>query len=115
MSDTKINFGEKLSESLQKKNSKVGLDIPSKLLDLPVELSIEVGRKRFSLAELNELQAGSVFELNEDSEHLLNIYVQDTLVAHAEVVKLDQNKLGIRIVKTLWEDAKPLMTQKRGA
>lgn len=64
--------------------------------DIPVTLSIELGRARMTLKELLELDQGAVVELDRMVDEPLDILVNGTLVAHGEVVVIDDT-FGVRL------------------
>jgi flagellar motor switch protein FliN/FliY len=71
----------------------VNLDV---ILDVPVTLSLEVGRTRLPIRSLLQLNQGSVVELERASGEPLDVYVNGTLVAHGQVVVVNE-KFGIRL------------------
>ena len=66
------------------------------LLDVPLDLSVELGRTRMSIQELLALGPGSVIELDKVAGEPLDILVNDRLVARGEAVVVN-DKFGIRI------------------
>ncbi len=66
------------------------------ILDVPLELSVVLGRAQKSIKEVLALEPGSIVELNKYAEEPLDIYVNGKLIAQGEVVVLDE-KFGIRI------------------
>jgi flagellar motor switch protein FliN len=66
------------------------------ILDVPVTLSMEVGRTRIAIRNLLQLNQGSVVELDRAAGEPLDVFVNGTLVAHGEVVVVNE-KFGIRI------------------
>ncbi len=66
------------------------------ILDVPVTLSMEVGRTRIPIRNLLQLNQGSVVELDRAAGEPLDVYVNGTLIAHGEVVVVNE-KFGIRI------------------
>jgi flagellar motor switch protein FliN len=72
----------------------VKLDV---ILDVPVTLSLEVGRTRLPIRSLLQLNQGSVVELERAAGEPLDVFVNGTLVAHGEVVVVNE-KFGIRLV-----------------
>jgi flagellar motor switch protein FliN/FliY len=66
------------------------------ILDIPVSLSMEVGRTRISIRHLLQLNQGSVVELDRLAGEPLDVLVNGTLVAHGEVVVVNE-KFGIRL------------------
>ena len=70
-----------------------GLDI---VKDISVTLTIELGRTRMSLKELLKLEQGSVVELQRMVDEPMDVLVNGTLVAHGEVVVIDDT-FGVRL------------------
>lgn len=68
------------------------------LSDIPVRLSVEVGSISKRLAEIMAIQEGEVVELDRQSDDLLDIKVNGTLVAKGEVVTID-GRFGVRIAE----------------
>lgn len=71
----------------------VNIDV---ILDVPVTLSMEVGRARLPIRNLLQLNQGSVVELERTAGEPLDVYANGTLVAHGEVVVVNE-KFGIRL------------------
>jgi flagellar motor switch protein FliN/FliY len=71
----------------------VNLDV---ILEVPVTLSLEVGRTRIPIRNLLQLNQGSVVELDRAAGDPLDVFVNGTLVAHGEVVIIN-DKFGIRL------------------
>jgi flagellar motor switch protein FliN/FliY len=70
------------------------------VLDIPVTLSMEVGRSRISIRNLLQLNQGSVVELDRATGEPFDIYVNGTLIAHGEVVVVNE-KFGIRLTDVI--------------
>lgn len=66
------------------------------MLDIPVTLSMELGRTRISIRDLLNLKSGSVVELQKMTDEPLDVLVNGTLVARGEAVVVD-DKFGIRL------------------
>lgn len=66
------------------------------ILDIPVTLSMEIGRTRISIKELLQLGQGSVVELDRLAGEAMDVLVNGTLVARGEVVVVN-DKFGIRL------------------
>jgi flagellar motor switch protein FliN/FliY len=75
----------------------VNLDV---VLDIPVTLSMEVGRSRISIRNLLQLNQGSVVELERATGEPLDVYVNGTLIAHGEVVVVNE-KFGMRLTDVI--------------
>jgi len=70
------------------------------ILDVPVTLSMEVGRTRIPIRNLLQLNQGSVVELERAAGEALDVFVNGTLVAHGEVVVVNE-KFGIRLTDVI--------------
>jgi flagellar motor switch protein FliN/FliY len=66
------------------------------VLDIPVTLSVEIGSTKVSIRNLLQLNQGSVVELDRLAGEPLDVLVNGTLVAHGEVVVVNE-KFGIRL------------------
>ena len=71
----------------------VNLDV---ILDVPVTLSMEVGRTRIPIRNLLQLNQGSVVELDRAAGEPLDVYVNGTLIAQGEVVVVN-DRFGVRL------------------
>jgi len=71
----------------------VKLDV---ILDVPVVLSLEIGRTKINIRNLLQLNQGSVVELDRFAGEPMDVLVNGTLVAHGEVVVVN-DKFGIRL------------------
>lgn len=70
------------------------------LLDIPLRLSIELGRTRMAIGELLMLNPGSVIELDKAAGEPLDIMVNGRPVARGEAVVVN-DKFGIRVTDVL--------------
>jgi flagellar motor switch protein FliN/FliY len=70
------------------------------ILDVPVTLSLEVGRAQMSVGKLLRLSQGSVVELDRNAGEPLDVLVNGALVAHGEIVIVN-DKFGIRLTDVL--------------
>lgn len=68
------------------------------LLDVSMRVTVELGRTRMQLAQILELQHGSVVELDRLAGDPVDIFVNDCMVARGEVVVVD-DKFGVRITE----------------
>ncbi|MCB2427237.1 flagellar motor switch protein FliN [Methylophaga pinxianii] len=80
-----------------KQRSEVNLDM---VLDIPVTISMEIGRTRISIRNLLQLSQGSVVELDRLAGEPMDVLVNDTLIAHGEVVVVN-DKFGIRLTDVI--------------
>ena len=70
------------------------------ILDVPVTLSMEVGRTRIPIRNFLQLNQGSVVELDRTAGEPLDVYVNGTLVEHGEVVVVNE-RFGIRLTDVI--------------
>jgi flagellar motor switch protein FliN/FliY len=70
------------------------------ILDIPVTISMEVGRSEISIRNLLQLNQGSVVELDRVAGEPLDVLVNGTLIAHGEVVVIN-DKFGIRLTDVI--------------
>lgn len=66
------------------------------ILDIPVTLAVEIGSTQVSIRNLLQFNQGSVVELDRLAGEPLNVLVNGTLIAHGEVVVVNE-KFGIRL------------------
>ena len=78
-------------------DGEVNLDV---IVDVPVSLSMEVGRTSISIRNLLQLNQGSVVELERMAGEPLDVLVNGTLIAHGEVVVVNE-KFGIRLTDVI--------------
>ncbi|OBS09814.1 flagellar motor switch protein FliN [Acidihalobacter prosperus] len=70
------------------------------ILDVPVSVSMEIGRTRLPIRNLLRLNQGSVVELDRLAGEPLDVLVNGTLIAHGEVVVVNE-KYGIRLTDVI--------------
>lgn len=88
-------------EGGQERNGDAARDVNLEvILDVPVTLSMEVGRTRIPIRNLLQLNQGSVVELERAAGEALDVFVNGTLVAHGEVVVINE-KFGIRLTDVI--------------
>ncbi len=75
---------------------KKNLDI---MLDIPMHISVELGRTKSSIKEIMELEKGSIVELNKIAGEQVEIFVNQKLVAKGEVIVIE-DKFGVRVTST---------------
>ena len=66
------------------------------ILDVPVTISMEIGRTRINIRNLLQLNQGSVVELDRLAGEPMDVLVNGTLIAQGEVVVVNE-KFGIRL------------------
>lgn len=70
------------------------------ILDIPVNISMEVGSTSITIRNLLQLNQGSVIELDRLAGEPLDVLVNGTLIAHGEVVVVNE-KFGIRMTDVI--------------
>jgi flagellar motor switch protein FliN len=66
------------------------------LLDIPLQVTVELGRTKRSVKEILELSSGSIIELDKLAGEPVDILVNNRLIAQGEVVVIDEN-FGVRV------------------
>jgi flagellar motor switch protein FliN/FliY len=93
-----------------KQSEKRGMEL---LYDVPLQLSVELGRTEKTLREILDLSPGALIELNRSAGEPLNVLANGKLVAVGEVIVLDEN-YGIRIKGILNEEERLAKIGSRG-
>jgi len=68
------------------------------LMDVPMRVSVELGRAKMIVRDVLKLQKGSVIELNRMAGEVVDVLVNEKLIARGEVVVVD-DKFGVRITE----------------
>jgi flagellar motor switch protein FliN/FliY len=92
----KAQFGQ-LKNDNKANGEDVNLDV---ILDIPVTLSVEIGRTRQTIRNLLQLNQGSVVELDRLAGEPMDVLVNGTLIAHGEIVVVNE-KFGIRLTDVI--------------
>lgn len=92
-----VSFDELKNEVLKQPQGSPDLDV---ILDIPVSISMEVGRTSITIRNLLQLNQGSVIELDRLAGEPLDVLVNGTLIAHGEVVVVNE-KFGIRMTDVI--------------
>ena len=90
-------FKDLNGSSKQLTTGEANLDV---ILDIPVTLSMEIGRTELPIHNLLQLSQGSVVELDRLAGEPLDVLVNGTLIAHGEVVVVNE-KFGIRLTDVI--------------
>ena len=88
---------EELKSDYNKTTANPELEV---ILDIPVTISMEVGRTSITIRNLLQLNQGSVIELDRLAGEPLDVLVNGTLIAHGEVVVVNE-KFGIRMTDVI--------------
>lgn len=78
-------------------NADANLDV---ILDIPVTISMEIGRTEIPINTLLQLNQGSVVELDRLAGEPMDVLINGTLIAHGEVVVINE-KFGIRLTDVI--------------
>jgi flagellar motor switch protein FliN/FliY len=70
------------------------------LLDVPLQITVELGRTRMLIKDVLELGIGSVVELNKLAGESVEVFVNNKLIAKGEVVVIDEN-FAVRITSII--------------
>ncbi|MGK0289771.1 MAG: flagellar motor switch protein FliN/FliY [bacterium] len=81
-----------------------GIDI-NFLLDIPLRLTVEVGKKRILIKDLLSITVGSILEIDRKIGEPLDILINDKPVAKGEVI-IQNEKFGLRITEIMDDDEK---------
>lgn len=87
-------FAEALADAAEPKHER-NLAL---ILDVPVTLSMELGRTRMSIRDLLQLSQGSVVKLDRPAGEPLDVLVNGCLIARGEVVVVNE-RFGLRITQ----------------
>lgn len=85
------NVMEKLQQSAD-----IGAQDIERILDIPVQLSVEIGRTRTSIKNVLQLAQGSVVELDAQAGAPMDVLINGYLIAQGEVVVVN-DRFGIRL------------------
>jgi len=93
----RAEFQDLASEPGSKSTAEANLEV---ILDIPVTLSMEVGRTEVPIQDLLALNRGSVVELDRIAGEPMDVLINGTLIAHGEVVVVNE-KFGIRLTDVI--------------
>jgi flagellar motor switch protein FliN/FliY len=92
---------EEESESKKKKqkreNEEIIPEVLRSLLDIPLEISVEIGRTKMLLGDLLQVTQGSTIELDKQESEPVEILVNGRHIARGEIVLIG-DKFGVRII-----------------
>lgn len=90
-------FGLEPEDGLSSRRGPRDIDF---ILDIPLQVTVELGRTRMRISDLLKLGQGSVIELAKLAGEPLEILVNDRLIARGDVVTVNE-KYGIRITEII--------------
>ncbi|MBW2663901.1 MAG: flagellar motor switch protein FliN [Deltaproteobacteria bacterium] len=85
----------KFDEIKQGKTKEAGLDLDF-ILDIPLTVTVELGRGKMLISELLKLGQSSVIELTKSAGEPMDVFVNNRLIARGEVVVVD-DRFGVRL------------------
>jgi flagellar motor switch protein FliN/FliY len=77
-----------------------------RLSDVPIDLTVEIGRTRLTVGETLELRQGSILTLNRMAGEPVDLLVNGTPIARGEVVVIDE-QFGVRITDIVGQPPTP--------
>ena len=93
----RAQFQELKTEARIGQSTDINMDV---ILDIPVTISMEIGRTMINIRQLLQLNQGSVVELDRLAGEPMDVLVNGTLIAHGEVVVVN-DKFGIRLTDVI--------------
>jgi flagellar motor switch protein FliN/FliY len=84
-----------------------------RLSDVPVDLTVEIGRTRMTVGETLRLRPGSIVSLNRTAGEPVDLLVNGTRIARGEVVVVDE-EFGLRITEVLHDADEPEVSAAAG-
>lgn len=67
------------------------------LLDVPLQVSVEVGRAKMQIRDFLKMKEGGIIELDKMADEPLDLYVNSRLIARGEAVVINE-KFGLRLI-----------------
>ena len=71
------------------------------VLDVPVRLSVELGRTEIPIREVVKLTRGSIVDLDRSPGEALDVLVNGVLIGRGEIVVVNEERLGLRFVEVV--------------
>lgn len=81
------------------------------LMDIPLRLTVEVGRTKLLIKNLLALELGSIVELKKRIGSPMNVLINDKLVAKGEIV-VQNEKFGLKLTEIIEESKRILKLQE---
>jgi flagellar motor switch protein FliN/FliY len=97
-----VTFEEMLApgrDGMNPTGEKTAADLEA-VFDVPVRISVVLGRTRIPVAQLLKIDVGTVLELDRQVGEAVEIYVNDRLVARGEIV-LVESRLGVTMTEII--------------
>src|SRR6188768_4139033 len=99
---TGVAFEEMLAPGRDSENTvgeKSAADLEA-VFDVPVRISVVLGRAKVPIASLLKMDVGTVVELDRQVGEAVELYVNDRLIARGEIV-LVENRLGVTMTEII--------------
>ena len=100
LSNTGDDDATSFSEPGESTSSGTGNQNLDFLLDIPLKVSVELGRASMIIDKMLQLTQGSVVELNKSAGETVEIYVNDKLLGKGEVIVVNE-RFGVRITEII--------------
>jgi flagellar motor switch protein FliN/FliY len=97
ISDVAVEEEKKKEEGERETAEKIIPEVLRSLLDIPLEISVEIGRTKMLLGDLLQITQGSTIELDKLESEPVEILVNGRHIARGEIV-LVGDKFGVRII-----------------
>jgi flagellar motor switch protein FliN/FliY len=88
---------DKTEQPIPKEESSKNLEF---LLDIPLKVSVEVGRSQLMVKDLLQMREGYVIELDKLAGEPLDVYINSRLIARGEAVLVNE-KFGLRLTDVI--------------
>ncbi|HZU89988.1 MAG TPA: flagellar motor switch protein FliN [Stellaceae bacterium] len=75
-----------------------GLDL---VLEVPVRLSVELGRTEIPIRDVVNLARGSIIDLDRSPGEALDVLVNGVLIGRGEIVVVNEERLGLRFIEVV--------------
>lgn len=75
------------------------------LFDIPLQITVELGRTKRTIKDILQMSPGSVIELDKLAGEPVDIYANNKMIAKGEVVVIDEN-FGVRITEIVSQSAR---------
>jgi flagellar motor switch protein FliN len=80
---------------MEEKKDRENLNLNA-LSKMPVQISVVLGRCKMKLQDVLKIESGSVIELDKNVDDLVEIFVNEKLIAKGEIVVVE-NKVGVTL------------------
>ena len=91
------SFDSPAAEALHEQDGASGM---GRVRDIPLEVTVELGRTRLLIRDILDLSAGSIIELDKIAGEPVDLFANGMLVARGEVIVIDDN-FGVRVTEII--------------